>query len=259
MATISGNVNLSDLEVPGAAEVILLSADCSTVIAETTSNGTTGYYEFTGLPDGNAYRVMVRATGYRSKIFGPVYSSDAIVFDGSTYAGWTLVGTPTPAVDPSIGWPAPSLKVTNGSQYAYIESTIPLNAPATIDFDVMVEGGGQSLFDFVFGANSSGSGPYLRIECRPSNNCGIAQRSSWTSFPAPSVGTTPAVAANVQHHVRIVIKSSTLVDWYLNDVLIAANVPVTINGDYIALSAFATSGVVLKQSNIDNLVIAPGN
>lgn len=259
MATISGNVNLSELETPGAAEVILMSSDCSSVIDETTSDPVTGAYSFTGLPDGAAYRIMVRAQPtYRSKVFGPVYSSDPVLFDGSTFAGWTLVGVPTPAIDSSVGLPAPSLAVQNSSQYAYIESTVPLDsAPATIEFDVRVTGGGQSLFDFPFGCDVSGDGPYLRIECRPSNSSGIGDRAAWTSFPAPSAGLAPNQAPDVWHHVRIVVKSATLVDWYLNDVLIGSDIAVDINGSYIGLSSYASSGSTTK-SNIDNLAIYPG-
>lgn len=257
MATISGNVNLGSSETPGAATVVLLSSDCMTVVATTTSNATTGYYEFTGLPDSTAYRILVRHPTYRAKIFGPVYSTDPLFFDGSTYAGWTLVGSPV--VDNSRGWPAPSLSVAGGTQYAYILSSIALNQPATIDFDVYTESGTFPLFDFVFGANSSGAGPYLRIESRPANNCGIGSRSSWTTSVAPNVGLTANVPANQVYHVRIVIKSSTLVDWYLNEILIASDVAVTINGNYIGLAAYAVFGEALSKSNIDNILIAPGN
>lgn len=259
MATISGNVTIGSSGTPGAATVVLLSSDCSTVVATTTSNASTGYYEFLGLPDGAAYRVLVRATGYRTKVFGPIYTSDPMFFDGSTYAGWTLVGSPAPAIDSSRGWAAPSLSVANGTQYAYIQSTVPLSQPATIDFDVYVEGtGGQPVFDFVFGANATGAGPYVRIDCRPSNLCGIGSRSSWTSFTAPNAGTTPNVPSDRVYHVRVVIKAGSVVDWYLDEVLIASDVPVTINGNYIGLSAYAVS-VVLSKSNIDNILIAPGN
>lgn len=257
MATISGTVNLSDLEVPGAAEVILMSSDCSSVVDTTTSDPVTGAYSFTGLPDGAAYRIMVRSQPtYRSKIFGPVYTSDSLVFDGSTYAGWTLVGSPTPAVDSPVGLPPPSLAVENGTQYAYIESTLPLDtAPATIEFDVRVTAGSGALFDFPFGCDASGAGPYLRIECRPGNVSGIGLRASWTSFSVPTGA--PNQAPDTWHHVRISVKSDTLIDWYLNDVLMGEDIAVVINGSYIGLSAYATS-VALSKSNIDNLVIYPG-
>ena len=260
MATISGTVNLSELEVPGAATVILMSSDCSAVIATTTSDPVTGAYSFTGLADGLSCRIMVRAQPtYRSKIFGPVYTSDPVVFDGSTYAGWTLVGTPTPAIDSGVGLPQPSFAVENGSQYAYILSTVPLNtAPATIEFDVRVTAGPWAVFDFPFGCNSSGAGPYLRIECRPGNSSGIGPRSAWTAFSIPAGGLAANQAPDTWHHVKIVVKSSTLVDWYLNDVLIGADVAVTMSGSYIGLSAYATAGVILSKTNVDNLVIYPG-
>lgn len=77
MATINGIVTIGDTEIPGQADVLLLNAAGTEVVASTTSDAATGAYAFEGLPGGTTYRVLVLGGGvYRSRAFGPVTPFD---------------------------------------------------------------------------------------------------------------------------------------------------------------------------------------
>jgi hypothetical protein len=71
MTTITGTVTLGASEVPGAAEVLLLNQACDTVVASTTSNGSTGAYAFTALSEGIYYALVKGGGVYRSRVYGP--------------------------------------------------------------------------------------------------------------------------------------------------------------------------------------------
>lgn len=73
MTTINGIVTIGDTEVPGQADVLLLNAAGTDVVASTKSDAVTGAYAFEGLPGGTVFRVLVLGGGvYRSRAFGPV-------------------------------------------------------------------------------------------------------------------------------------------------------------------------------------------
>jgi len=77
MATINGIVTIGDTEIPGQADVLLLNAAGTEVVASTTSDPVSGAYSFDGLPSGATFRVLVLGGGvYRSRAFGPVTPFD---------------------------------------------------------------------------------------------------------------------------------------------------------------------------------------
>lgn len=173
--------------------------------------------------------------------YAPVWVSD-----GSSLAGWTVTGA---TVDATLGDPAPSYKATGG-QYAHIAPVAGL-VGKTILVRVRVIPGGTALCSLWFGCNSSGAGPALRFEARAGFHSGIETNTSWTAFGTPAA-TGIVVPAGSWLSARIDIKTGPVVDWYLDNVLKQVNVPITINGDHIAVHGYSAG---VTGGNFDNLQI----
>lgn len=258
MADINGIVTIGDAQVPGEATLLLLNASCTTILDETTSDPVTGEYTFTGVSAGTRYYIFVWGENiYRSRVLGPIIVGGNLVYDGSTYTGWTTVGSPT--IDNTKGNPAPpSFKVGPGSNvYAYIESSIPLGVGVSIEWTVWVPSteGSNRLLDLVFGANATGGGVQLRAEARTDGSqCGISVRTSWGAASVPSVATTGPISTDAWHRFRVQITAADKCSWYLDDVLIAADITIAILGNYIGMCSVA--GVSLSGGNVDNITIS---
>ena len=171
----------------------------------------------------------------------PLWSSD-----GSSLAGWTVNGA---LVDNSKGQPLPSLAAP-GTKYAYIAPVAGLVGKSILaDVRIATEAA-NDLCNFFFGCNASGAGQMLRFDARPGQHSGIATTTSWTAWGGPGA-TGLVIPAGQWFSVRIDIKAGPVADWYHNDVLIESDVPIALNGDYIAIHG---DGAV-SGGNYDNLRI----
>lgn len=257
MADITGIVTIGDTHVPGEATLLLLNSTCSAILDETTSDPVTGEYVFTGASEGSIYYIFVWGEDiFRSRVLGPLQVGGDVIYDGSDFTGWTTVGSPT--IDATKGEPPPSYKVGPGSAvYAYTESPIPLVTGVSIEWRVRLPsdvGDSDYLLDLVFGANGSGSGVQLRAEGRTDGSqCGISTRTSWGAANVPSIGMTGPISLDTWHTFRVEITDVDKCSWYLNGALVASNLTIAINGNFIGLCCVA--GVTIAGGNVDNIQI----
>lgn len=162
--------------------------------------------------------------------------------DGSSLTGFTNNNL---SITNTVGNPSPSFQAVSGDNYAYYNlGSSFLNT--TIIFDVNV----GRICDFPFACNSSGSGQFIRLDARGAGNrSGFAATASWTSWSGPSTGSP--VSPSVWYNIKIVISSSGVASWYLNNVLQSQTYTIANNGTYFGMQADKGGGT----SYFDNIVI----
>lgn len=109
------------------------------------------------------------------------------IYDGSSLAGWTTVGT---SLDGTIGNPVPSFKV-NGAGYAAINVPDVVIGKTEIRFDMRLATGSTPLANFAFFCSSTGKGLIASFEGRTSFSSSIEPLNSWTSWGAPTIQFDP--------------------------------------------------------------------
>jgi hypothetical protein len=170
---------------------------------------------------------------------------------GNTYVGWYFGAA---AVDNTIGNPLPSLRVT-ASQYAYRVLSVQnsfLNK--TIQFDMRVTSGTVPVGNFFFGVNTSGAGPFFRIDCRSGVGAGIGVANSWTDWTIPSA-TGTSLNTNTFYTVKIQITNASTVNVFIGGSQVITGQQVLLRGGVIGLHGDRadTSGC-----NFDNISVVDG-
>ena len=107
-------------------------------------------------------------------------------------------------VDTTMGDPkGPSLQLPGDKSYIWADLKKPIDQ---FSFDVNTQG----LFDFIFGASSTGQGYLFRIDTRGgSNYSGFAELEDWSDWSCPQTGST-SDPANTWIHVSLVIKGTNV-------------------------------------------------
>lgn len=219
-----------------------------------TSNGYQGTSKsspiiITGLGSSTTYTISIVAVNYNgystdsSSINVTTGSASLFSSDGSSLAGWTL-GANACTISNSIGNPAPSITASgNNASYGYYNLGYSfLNT--TITYDVNV----GSLCNFYFACNSSGAGQMFRSEGRGASS-GFASTPSWTSWNGPSGGAQ--FVPGTWYSTKIVISSSGVASWYLNNVLQPQTYTISNNGTYFGLQGDGGGAI----SYFDNILI----
>jgi hypothetical protein len=122
-----------------------------------------------------------------------------------------------------------------------------------ISFRVKPQVGTLSLGSFHFGCNSSGAGPYLRIDARGSA-CGVGTAGSWRSLPGPGQATHASLATGTWYLVEIEMTSPTAGLWKLDGVTVGT-FTVSILGTYIGFNGWAD--VLITPPLWDSLESSP--
>lgn len=180
--------------------------------------------------------------------FNPFSSS------GNTLVGW-IYGT-SGAVDNTLGNPIPSLRVT-ASQYIYralpVQNSL-LNK--TIQFDMRITSGTLPVANFFFGVNTSGAGPFFRLNCGSTTprGGGLGTANSWTDWTIPSQNNL-SYATNTFHSIKIQITGDSLVNVFIGGSQIITGQQVLLRGTVIGLHGdnASTSGC-----NFDNISVVDG-
>ncbi len=220
MATINGIVTIGDTEIPGQADVLLLNAAGTEVVASTTSDPVSGAYSFDGLPSGATFRVLVLGGGvYRSRAFGPVETEgdggdphwDSVVallhFDGDfsdeTGRIWTPYGGA--AIDTEVA--------VFGSSGVFPSGTSRISTPSHEDFDFGSED--FTIEAFVYPSSLSSPDQYILargdtswpfvLRYNPSNIAALVETTSGSRFV-----TTFDASLGVFSHIALVRRGNLL-------------------------------------------------
>lgn len=156
--------------------------------------------------------------------------------DGSTWSGWTVVGG-TATIEAGEGSPSAPCWFAPYGVYGF-RALSSFTTGRRISFRVRPRSGPLSLGTFFFGCNSSGAGPFLRLDARGAN-CGIGTATSWgPSIPGPTQAQRGTLSAGVWYVVEIEMTSPTAGLWRLDGVTVGT-FTTTINGNFIAFSGNA--------------------
>jgi len=159
-----------------------------------------------------------------------LFSNDCNSLDGWTNNGFAVITTAGQTCFYST---------SGGSRYIYINTGLSSLKGTTISFYVYLTGGCPN---FYFSCNSSGAGQMLRFEQRFGNGSGFISTYSWTRWNAPS--SNYSWPQNTWLPVSIIISSSGVATFSVNNVDSGISYTISDNGGYIGIQADNGGGTI---------------